>query len=208
VSAAPAVVRWPGVIKPGTVINDIFSHLDWMPTIMAAVGEPDIKEKLLKGHKADGKKFKVHLDGYDQTALLKGEGPGARKEIFYITHDGNLSAFRYGKWKIVFTQQKATGIDVWREEFVPTRWPLLVDLHADPFERAMQEGRPGHGAGRRRDPGAFGHCHGRFSGSGPGSRVRGFATCRLDTGSGPGGRQLDRRHWNPDAGLDLSRLNW
>jgi arylsulfatase len=136
----PCVVRWPGVIKPGTVINDIFSHLDWMPTLLTAAGEPGIKEKLLKGHQAAGKTFKVHLDGYDQTALLKGQGPGVRKEIFYITDDGDLSAFRYDKWKIVFLQQKATGIDVWREPFVAVRWPLLVDLHADPFERVMQRG--------------------------------------------------------------------
>ncbi len=136
----PCVVRWPGVIKPGTVINDIFSHLDWMPTIMAAIGEPDIKEKLLKGHKANGKHFKVHLDGYDQTALLKGEGPGTRKEIFYITDDGDLSAFRYDKWKVLFTQQKSTGMDVWREPLSPTRMPILVDLHADPFEAAVSRG--------------------------------------------------------------------
>ena len=115
--------------------------MDWLPTFMAAVGEPDIKEKLLKGHKADGKKFKVHLDGYDQTAMLKGEGPSARKEIFYITDDGDLSAFRINKWKILFTQQKAIGLDVWREPLSPTRMPLLVDLHADPFEQAMQRGR-------------------------------------------------------------------
>jgi arylsulfatase len=128
------------VIKPGTVINDIFSHLDWMPTIMAAVGEPDIKEKLLKGHEAAGKTFKVHLDGYDQTALLKGVGPGARREIFYITDDGDLSAFRYDKWKVLFTQQKSTGMDVWREPLSPTRMPILVDLHADPFEAAVSRG--------------------------------------------------------------------
>jgi arylsulfatase len=136
----PAVVRWPGVIKPGTVINDIFSHLDWMPTLLAAVGEPDIKEKLLKGHEAAGKTFKVHLDGYDQTALLKGKGPGARKEIFYITDDGDLSAFRINKWKILFTQQKSTGMDVWREPLSPTRMPILIDLHADPFEAAVSRG--------------------------------------------------------------------
>ena len=136
----PAIVRWPGVVKPGSVFNGIFSGMDWLPTFMAAVGEPDIKEKLLKGHKADGKKFKVHLDGYDQTAMLKGEGPSARKEIFYITDDGDLSAFRINKWKILFTQQKAIGLDVWREPLSPTRMPLLVDLHADPFEQAMQRG--------------------------------------------------------------------
>jgi len=136
----PAVARWPGVIKPGTVINDIFSHLDWMPTLLTAAGEPGVKEKLLKGHKADGKKFTVHLDGYDQTALLKGEGKGARNEIFYITDDGDLSAFRYNKWKVLFTQQKSTGMDVWREPLSPTRMPILVDLHADPFEAAVSRG--------------------------------------------------------------------
>ena len=139
----PCVARWPGVIKPGTVINGIFSHQDWLPTFLAAVGEPDIKEKLLKGHKADGKTFKVHVDGYDQTALLKGKGPSARKEVFYITDDGDLSAIRHGKWKIVFMQQKATGFDVWREPFVAVRFPYLVDLRADPFERAMIPGPSG-----------------------------------------------------------------
>ena len=142
----PAVVRWPGVVKPGTVINGIFSHQDWLPTFLAAAGEPDIKEKLLKGHEADGKTFKVHLDGYDQAALLKVEGPSERKEIFYITDDGDLSAVRYTKWKIVFLQQKATGFDVWREPFIPVRFPYLVDLRADPFEAAMIPGPSGRSA--------------------------------------------------------------
>ena len=137
----PCVVRWPGVIKPGTVINDIFSHQDWLPTLMAAVGEPDIKEKLLKGHKANGKKFKVHLDGYDQTALLKGEGPGKRKEIFYITDDGDLSAIRYNKWKVVFLAQRAEGFAVWREPLTPLRMPYIVNLRADPFERVLEDGQ-------------------------------------------------------------------
>jgi arylsulfatase len=136
----PAVARWPGVIKPGTVINDIFSHMDWMPTLLNAAGEPGVTEKLLKGHKAAGKTFKVHLDGYDQTALLKGEGKGKRKEIFYITDDGDLSAFRFDKWKILFLTQEATGLDVWRNALTPTRWPYLVDLRADPFEYALKKG--------------------------------------------------------------------
>jgi len=136
----PAVVRWPGVVKPGTVINDIFSHQDWMPTLLAAAGEPDVKEKLLKGHNANGKKFNVHLDGYDQTALLKGEGPGVREEIFYITDDGGLSAVRHGKWKIMFNYQANHGLGVWRDEFTPTRLPMLIDLHADPYEQAAQPG--------------------------------------------------------------------
>ncbi|MGB5890967.1 MAG: arylsulfatase, partial [Thermoanaerobaculia bacterium] len=97
-------------------------------------------------HQAAGKTFKVHLDGYDQTALLKGEAPGRREEIFYITDDGDLSAVRVNKWKIVFNQQKAIGLDVWREPFVPVRFPYLVDLRADPFERAMQPGPSGRSA--------------------------------------------------------------
>lgn len=130
----PAVVRWPGVIEPGTVINDIFHHMDWIPTILSALGESDIKEKLKQGHKAAGKTFKVHLDGYDQLALLKGEAPGNRKEIHYITDDGNYSAFRYKKWKIMFTRQDAIGLEVWNGEFVNNRAPKITDLRADPYE--------------------------------------------------------------------------
>jgi arylsulfatase len=136
----PAVARWPGVIKPGSVINDIFSHMDWMPTFLTAAGEEGIKDKLIKGHKAGDKTYKVHLDGYDQTALLKGEGKGKRKEIFYITDDGDLSAFRYNKWKVYFSTQESTGLDVWRSELTPTRWPYLTDLRADPYEYALKKG--------------------------------------------------------------------
>jgi arylsulfatase A-like enzyme len=132
----PAVVRWPGTIEPGTVINDVFHHMDWLPTFLAAAGEPGIKDKLLKGHKAAGKSFNVHLDGYDQTALLKGEGPGARKEIFYISDDGDLAAFRYDKWKISFLTQECNGQDVWDCEYTSHRFPRITDLRADPYERA------------------------------------------------------------------------
>ncbi len=130
----PAVVRWPGTVKPGTVINDIFSMEDWVPTLMAAVGEPDVKEKLLDGHKANGKTFKVHLDGYDQTELLAGRGPGARQEIFYFDDKGNLNAIRYNRWKIHFTLMTD-----WVNGGTQTGWPKVVDLRADPFERAMEE---------------------------------------------------------------------
>jgi len=132
----PAVVRWPGVIKPGTVINDIFHHMDWLPTFLTAAGEPGIKEKLLKGKKVGGKTFNVHLDGYDQTALLKGEGPGARKEIFYISDDGDFAAMRYNKWKISFLTQECNGQDVWDCTYTSHRFPRMADLRADPFERA------------------------------------------------------------------------
>ena len=136
----PAVVRWPGVIKPGTVINDIFSHLDWLPTIHGGGRRTRHQGEALKGHKAAGKNFKVHLDGYDQTALLKGEGPGARKEIFYITDDGDLSAFRYNKWKMLFTQQPDNGFAVWNTTFTSNRAPFVTDLRADPFEEASVRG--------------------------------------------------------------------
>jgi arylsulfatase len=142
----PAVVKWPGVIEPGTVINDIFSHHDWLPTLMAAVGEPDIKEKLKKGgYKANGKTFKVHIDGYNQLPLLKGEGPGKRQEFFYVTDDGELSAIRYKRWKVMFSRQDATGFDVWSRPLTPLRLPLILDIRADPYEvTADQEATWGH----------------------------------------------------------------
>ncbi len=127
----PMMVRWPGTIKAGTVVNDIFSHEDWMPTLLAAAGEPDVKEKLLKGHKADGKRFKVHLDGYDQTALLSDDGPGKRKEIFYFDAGSNLNAIRYQDWKIHFTIMEGTINEAYRK--TPS-WPLVVNLRMDPFE--------------------------------------------------------------------------
>ena len=130
----PAVVRWPGTVKPGTVINDIFSMEDWVPTLMAAAGEPDVKEKLLTGYKANGKTFKVHLDGYDQTALLSGQGPGKRHEIFYFDDQGSLNAIRYDRWKIHFTLMTD-----WINGGRQSGWPKVVDLRADPFERAMEE---------------------------------------------------------------------
>ncbi len=127
----PMMVRWPGTVKPGTVINDIFSQEDWMPTLLAAVGEPDIKEKLLKGHAANGKTFKVHLDGYNQTGLLSGKGPGKRKEIFYFDAGSNLNAVRYKDWKIHFTIMEGSINEAYRK--TPS-WPLIVNLRMDPFE--------------------------------------------------------------------------
>jgi arylsulfatase A-like enzyme len=135
----PCLVRWPALVKPGTAINDIVAHEDWVPTLLAAVGDPDVKEKLTKGFAADGKTFKVHLDGYDQMDLLSGKGPGARKEFFYFSDDGDLTGLRYVKWKAVFMEQRAHGLDVWREPLTPLRVPKIFDLHADPFERADVE---------------------------------------------------------------------
>jgi arylsulfatase len=128
----PQMVRWPGTVEPGTVINDIFSHEDWMPTILAAAGEPDIKEKLKKGgHRANGKRFKAHLDGYDQTALLSGEGPGSRNEIFYFDAGSHLNALRYNDWKIHFTIMEGAINEAYRK--TPS-WPLIINLRMDPFE--------------------------------------------------------------------------
>jgi len=132
----PAMIRWPGVVKPGTEINDIVSHEDWVPTLVSAAGEPDVAAKLLTGYQADGKSFKVHLDGYDQRDLLAGKGPGTRKEFFYWTDGGSLCALRYERWKIVFMEQRAEGFDVWQDPMVTLRLPKLFDLRADPFELA------------------------------------------------------------------------
>jgi arylsulfatase len=135
----PALVRWPGLVKPGTEINDIVSAEDWVQTLMAAVGEPDVGNKLLSGYTAGTKTFKVHLDGYDQTPLLSGTGPDPRKEFFYWTDDGDLAGLRYERWKLVFMEQRALGFDVWQDPMVTLRLPKLFDLRADPFELGDQE---------------------------------------------------------------------
>ncbi|ACS59933.1 arylsulfatase [Rhizobium leguminosarum] len=133
----PGMVRWPGVVKPGTEINEIVSHEDWLPTLVAAAGEPDIAAKLLNGYEAAGKTFNVHLDGYNQRKLLDGTGPGARKEYFYWTDDGSLAGLRYDRWKLVFMEQRAEGLDVWQDPLITLRFPKLIDLRADPFEIAQ-----------------------------------------------------------------------
>lgn len=130
----PMMVRWPGVVKPGTIVNDIFSQEDWLPTLVAAAGEPNVKEKLLKGYSANGKKFKAHLDGYDQTAVLSGKGPGARKEIFYFDAGGHLNAVRYNDWKAHFTYMEGNIAEAYRK--TPS-WPLIVNLRMDPYEVSM-----------------------------------------------------------------------
>jgi arylsulfatase A-like enzyme len=130
----PAIVRWPGVVAPDTWTNEIFGHNDWLPTLLAAAGDPDIKKKLLKGHKVGDKTYKVHLDGYDQTALLSGKGPSTRIEYHYVTDDGDYAAFRYNKWKISFLTQECNGQDVWDCAYKPHRFPRVVNLRQDPFE--------------------------------------------------------------------------
>jgi arylsulfatase A-like enzyme len=137
----PMLVRWPGVIKPGTEVNEITAHEDLLPTLVAAAGVPDVKEKLLTGYPAGDSTFKVHLDGYNLMPYLKGEtAEGPRKEFLYWTDDGSLAALRYDKWKILFMEQRAQGFSVWEEPFTTLRVPKLVDLHSDPFERGPEEG--------------------------------------------------------------------
>ncbi len=136
----PMMVKWPGKIKPGQVSNEIISMEDWLPTLVAAAGDPNIKEKLLKGHKAGNKKFKVHLDGYNFLPYFTGQiKNGPREEMFYFTDGGSLSAFRYQDWKLMFSIQESHGFDVWMNPFTQRRAPLLINLRRDPFERAWHE---------------------------------------------------------------------
>ncbi len=135
----PCAIRWPGVIKSGTVLNDIFAHEDMLPTLVAAAGVPDVKEQLMKGMKVGPTTFKVHLDGYDITEALAGNAPSPRKEFFYFNDDGSLVGLRYNQWKVVFSEQRAHGFDVWEEPFVPLRLPKLFNLRSDPFETADHE---------------------------------------------------------------------
>jgi arylsulfatase A-like enzyme len=135
----PAIIRWPGVVKPDSKFKGIMAGEDWMPTILAAAGDPNIKEKLLKGHKAGDKTFKVRLDGYNQMDYLSGKSDkSARDEFFYFSDDGDLLALRYQRMKVHFMIQEATGIDVWRRPFTTLRAPIFFDLEVDPFERGQE----------------------------------------------------------------------
>jgi arylsulfatase len=136
----PAMVRWPGRIPAGTWSNQIVHHMDWLPTFLAIAGEPDVKQKLEAGGvKAIGRSYKVHLDGYSVLPLLTGEAKeGPRKEIFYFSDDGDLTALRYQDWKLIFQEQRAPGtLRVWAEPFTPLRLPLIFNLRRDPYERAQ-----------------------------------------------------------------------
>jgi arylsulfatase len=134
----PAMVRWPGHIKAGTADNSIVSHLDWMPTLLAAAGVPDVKEQLVKGMKVGDANFKVHLDGYNLLPYLTGQSAeNPRKEFFYFNDAAELVAMRYDNWKIVFAEQRSPGtLALWAEPFVSLRVPKLFNLRMDPYERA------------------------------------------------------------------------
>jgi len=140
----PAMIKWPGVIEPGTVVNDVAAHQDMLPTFLAAAGNPEIKQQLLAGTSANGRDYKVHLDGYDLGSAFKGAGEWPRKEFLYWTDDGSVAAIRYGNWKASFLEQKAEGLKVWQEPFDVLRAPVLTNLRMDPFERARAEDAMGY----------------------------------------------------------------
>lgn len=135
----PQMVKWPGSIKPGTIYNDIMSQEDWMPTLLAAAGVPDVKEKLAskEGYKANGKNWRVHLDGYNFLPYFEGkEEKGPRREIYYFAASGMLNAIRVDDWKIAFAFEEGAINEAYRK--VPA-WPLITNLRADPFESASRE---------------------------------------------------------------------
>ncbi|NCF63796.1 MAG: sulfatase-like hydrolase/transferase [Gammaproteobacteria bacterium] len=134
----PSFIRWPGKIEANSVSNSIMSHQDWLPTLVAAAGEPQVKEKLLKGYKANGKTYKVHLDGYDFMPYLTGKAQDApRKEFFYFSDDGDLLALRYKNWKVHFMVQDQAGtLEIWQRKFRDLRLPYLFNLRTDPYEQA------------------------------------------------------------------------
>jgi arylsulfatase len=140
----PTVILWPGVVEPGTVVNEVAAHEDMLTTLVSAAGNPAAKDQLLKGAEIGGKSYKVHLDGYDLGPALKGEAEWPRKEFIYWTDDGSVAALRYGPWKVTFLEQEAEGLRVWQDPFKELRAPLLTNLRMDPFERAEHENAMGY----------------------------------------------------------------
>jgi arylsulfatase A-like enzyme len=134
----PLLVRWPGKIPAGVVVNDIVQHHDWLPTFLAMAGEPDIVEKLKKGHRCGDKTFKVHIDGVSLVDFLTQAGVRSPREyFFYFSDDGDLIALRYNNWKMVFAEQRRRGtLEIWLEPFTSLRAPKLFNLRTDPYERA------------------------------------------------------------------------
>ena len=140
----PCLIKWPGTIKPGTVINDIGAHEDMLATLVAAAGDKNVIADMLNGRTMNGKNYKVHLDGYDLGPALRGESAWPRKDFIYWTDDGSVAALRYENWKITFLEQQAEGLHVWQEPFVPMRAPKITNLRMDPFERAEEENAMGY----------------------------------------------------------------
>jgi arylsulfatase len=135
----PTFIRWPGVIKPGTIINEIGAHEDMLPTLLAAAGDTTSPTAMLKGLTLGDRSYKVHLDGYDLGPALRGQAPWPRKEFIYWTDDGSVAALRYENWKIAFLKQEAEGLKVWQQPFQVLRAPSITNLRMDPFERAEEE---------------------------------------------------------------------
>jgi arylsulfatase len=140
----PTLIRWPGVIKPGTVINDIAAHEDMLPTLLSVAGNTSVAADLKKGQRIGGKDYKVHLDGYDLGPALRGQAAWPRREFIYWTDDGSVAALRYDNWKVTFLMQEAEGLSVWQKPFTQLRAPLLTNLRMDPFERAQAEHAVGY----------------------------------------------------------------
>jgi arylsulfatase A-like enzyme len=134
----PAFIRWPGKIKPGTVLNGIVSHQDMLPTLLAIAGDPDVTQKCLTGYKVGNKTFKVHIDGFNMLPYLTGQvKESPRTEFFYMSDDGEVMAVRMGDWKMVLGEQRANQLRVWMEPLDKLRLPLIISLRRDPFERAQ-----------------------------------------------------------------------
>ena len=135
----PCVVRWPGRIEPGTVLNDPVAHLDWFATLLAAAGDDTVSERLKEGTELDGKHYKVHLDSENQLDYFTGKSDkSARIYYFYFSDTGDLCAVRWHNWKVIFLEQRATGtLQVWREPYTVLRIPLIFNLKTDPYERAQ-----------------------------------------------------------------------
>jgi arylsulfatase len=140
----PTMIKWPGVVKPGTVINEIGAHEDMLATFVAAAGDANVTADLLKGRKIGGTTYKVHLDGYDLGPALRGQAAWPRKEFIYWTDDGSVAALRYGDFKVTFLEQPGHGLRVWQDPFKVLRAPLLTNLRMDPFERAEYEHAMGY----------------------------------------------------------------
>jgi arylsulfatase len=133
----PAFVRWPAQFAAGSVVNGIVSHQDWLPTLLATAGEPEINEKLLQGHTIGDRTYKVHIDGFNMLPYFTGEvKESPRDAVFYFSDDGDLIAIRHGDWKMVLMEQRAKTLQCWFEPFVPLRAPKMFNLRRDPFERA------------------------------------------------------------------------